>query len=234
MNWAEHKLIKNGDVVSVAQWAEFDWLKQGFSLRSAGNVGYRFGDATAARARIAANLGVDPESWTGMQQVHGTHIEVVTVEQIGKGSHDYESAIPETDGLITREANALLAVVVADCVPLLFVDPVTRTVAAVHAGRRGTQAGIAKIALEEMVKMNCSIQDIQVAIGPSIGPCCYEINPETHEHFDLWNTNEQQLQESGVQTIIRTDLCTNDHADLFFSHRADDQPGRFAGLISIS
>lgn len=217
MNWAEHNLVADGDVVRVAAWQQLDWLQQGFSLRSAGNIDFRFGDAAEARKAVAA------VRWTTMQQVHGNRIEVVA------GGSDFA----ETDGMITAKEDILLAVVVADCVPLLLIDPVKRIVGVAHAGRRGTEAGIASAIVNQMVKCGSSKEDIQAAIGPSIGPCCYEINRETHEHFDLWGTNEQQLSEAGIQTIIRTDVCTKDHNDLFFSHRTDEVEGRFAGFIGI-
>lgn len=225
MNWTDHNLTKNGDVVSVAAWQEFDWLIQGFSLKSAGNIDFRFGDATQARENISNTLSINSGSWVGMRQVHSSHIEVVGA--------DSESDFSETDGMITKEKNKLLSVVVADCVPLFLVDPITKTVAVAHAGRRGTIAGIAKEVVKGMLELGSKVENIQVAIGPSIGPCCYEINPETHEHFDLWSTNEQQLREVGVKTIIRTDVCTKDHNDLFFSHRADEVHGRFAGLVGL-
>lgn len=226
MNWAKHNLVHNGNVVSVTAWQEFDWLQQGFSLRSAGNMAESLGDVAAARKHIAEELGFTANQWTGMRQTHGSNIEAV--------EDGDDSVFNDTDALITSAPGKLLAVMVADCVPLLFVDPVTKTVAVAHAGRRGTQAGIAILTFKRLLKRGSRAQDIQVAIGPSIGPCCYEINPETHEHFDLWAANEQQLRELGAETIIRTDLCTKDHADLFFSHRADAVPGRFAGLIGIT
>lgn len=223
MNWAEHNLVKNGDIVQVAEWQHFDWLKQGFTLRSAGNIDNRFGDAAAAQQKVKQALGAETMSWTGMQQVHDNRIELV----------DRGSDFTATDGMITAKKDVLLAVVVADCVPLLLVDPVKQIVGVAHAGRKGTLAGIAKEIVNQIVNRGSTIENIQAAIGPSIGPCCYEIDRKTHEHFDLWSTNEQQLREVGLQTIIRTDICTKDHNDLFFSHRADDVPGRFAGLMGI-
>lgn len=234
MNWAEHNLTQVGDIVSVTAWQKFDWLKQGFSLRSAGNIDYRFGDVTENRKALTSALGFELSQWTGMQQVHGSHIELVDGTNAGKGSNDFESGFAETDGLVTDSTNTLLAVVVADCVPLLFMDPIARRIAVAHAGRRGTNAGIAKIAFNYVVKCGSRAEDIQVVIGPSIGPCCYEIDRQTNEHFDLWGINEEQLRQAGAQTVIRTDVCTNDHNDLFFSHRADSNEARFAGLIGMS
>ena len=230
MNWSEHNLVKNGDVVSVLPWQEFDWLKQGYTLASAGNIDYRFGDASAARKQVADSLHMNVSCWTSMQQVHGSHVEIVEQKDVGKGASSFESGFSDTDAMISGEQNALLTVAVADCVPLLFVDPIKRLVAVAHAGRRGTFAGVAQKTLYQMVKHGSRAQDVQVAIGPSIGPCCYMFDDEP---LDLWSLNEQQLRQGGVQTIIRMDLCTK-HTDYFFSHQRDPRVGRFAGFTGIT
>lgn len=229
MNWANHNLVKSGNVVSVAEWQEFGWLAQGFSLAEAGNVSYRFEGAAQTREKIARGLGTDQDSWTGMQQIHAANIEIVGKSDIGRGAHDHESSFGDADGLVTSDKGALLAVMVADCVPLLFVDPIKRQVAVAHAGRRGTFAGIAKLMLYQLVERGSRAQDVQVAIGPSIGPCCYVFDDAP---LDLWSLNEEQLRDAGAQTIIRTDICTK-HTDYFFSHQRDPKAGRFAGLMSI-
>lgn len=222
MNWADHNLVQNGDVVSILPWREFDWLVQGFSLVQAGNVSYRFDGAEQTRKNITQTLNSDKNSWTGMNQVHGAYVEIVRKDDIGM-------IFNNADGLVTAEKGALLAVMVADCVPLLFVDPVKKQVAVAHAGRRGTFAGVAQKTFYQMVENGSRAQDIQVAIGPSIGPCCYVFNDEP---LDLWSLNEEQLREIGVKSIMRTDICTK-HTDYFFSHQRDPKVGRFAGLIGI-
>ncbi len=216
MDWASHNLAQDGDVVSVAAWQEFDWLRQGFSLACAGNMSFAFGQkdqVEAAQRALAPALIM-------VQQVHGNTVIDV----------DRQSVAVEADAMITRQEGNTLAVLVADCVPLLFVDPVTKTVAVAHAGRRGTQAGIAKMTFKQMLKRGSRPQDVQVAIGPSIGPCCYVFD---NEPLDLWSLNERQLQEVGAQTIIRTNLCTK-HTNYFFSHQRDPKAGRFAGFIGIA
>lgn len=203
----------------VAAWQEYDWLKQGFSLQSAGNIDSRFSEATATQKNVMKTLGADTFAWTDMRQVHGNHVQFA----------DVQDEFPETDGLVTNKADILLAVAVADCVPLLFVDPVSRTVAVAHAGRRGTFAGIAQKTLFCMEQNGSRLEDVQVAIGPSIGPCCYTYNDNS---LDLWSLNEQQLRQSGVGTVIQTAICTK-HTDYFFSHQRDPEAGRFAGVIGI-
>lgn len=217
MDWPDHNLIQNDDVVQVAAWQSYDWFSAGFSLASAGNMSYQFGDVSEvdrARQVIGSNI-------VTMDQVHGNGIQIV--ENL---DHD----LSETDGMITGTKDLVLAVLVADCVPLLFMDPVRRVVAVAHAGRRGTFAGIAQNVLSTAAQNGSRPQDVQVVIGPSIGPCCYMFDGQP---LDLWSINELQLREVGVETIIRTDLCTK-HTKHFFSHQRDPEAGRFAGFISIN
>lgn len=217
MNWFDHNLEKHDDVVTVLSWQDFDWLEAGFTLASAGNMDYRFGDKSRvdqARHVIGSNI-------VTMDQVHGDNIEII---------ESADQNLSETDGMMTDKNDLTLAVLVADCVPLLFMDPVRRVVAVAHAGRRGTFAGIAKKMFCKISEHGSSVPDIQVVIGPSIGPCCYVFNGEP---LDLWSLNEQQLRDAGAQTIIRTDLCTR-HTNYFFSHQRDPHAGRFAGFITLA
>ncbi len=214
MNWADHNLHKQGNVVVVEPWRQFDWLTAGFTLASAGNMSYKFGD----KDQVDKTRQVIGSTIVTMDQVHGDKIQVV--ESV---DHNFL----ETDGMMTAKNDIVLAVLVADCVPLLFMDPVRRVVAVAHAGRRGTFAGIAKKMFCKISEHGSKVSDIQVVIGPSIGPCCYVFDDQP---LDLWSLNEQQLRDSGATTIIRTDLCTK-HTDYFFSHQRDPQAGRFAGFI---
>jgi YfiH family protein len=110
-------------------------------------------------------------------QVHGHAVVVVT------SGHD-ASARPEADALISNEAGRAVAVRAADCVPLLLADPVTGAVAAIHAGWRGTAAGAATAGLHAMGRQyGTRPDDVVAAIGPSIGPCCYQVGPELVDAF---------------------------------------------------
>ena len=227
MDWAKHNLELDGTLVRPAAWKQYGWLSAGFSTRQAGNLSYRHGDdqeVLASRQRLSASLGLPLTYWVTMQQVHGNHIELVTSEDIGKGALRFETGFSDTDGQINEAPGSISVVLVADCVPLLMIDTNTHLVAAVHAGRKGTELEIARKGVEAMVARGSRAADIEAVIGPSIGPCHYET--------DIWSANQQQLKVAGVTKVIRTDLCTAEHTDLFFSHRAEEgDTGRFAGFI---
>lgn len=217
MNWAEHNLVIDGDVLRVAAWQDYTWLDAGYTMKAAGNMDYRFG----GRDEVEANRRKVTDNWVTMDQVHGNNVLVI---------ESLDQDVTTTDGMITDKKDRTLAVLVADCVPLLFIDPIARRVAVAHAGRRGTFAGIAKITFERLLKSGSRAGDVEVVIGPSIGPCCYVFDDQP---LDLWALNEQQLRDAGAQTVIRTDVCTK-HTDYFFSHQTDPEGGRFAGFVRIN
>lgn len=182
-------------------------------------------------------------------QVHGAVVAVV-------GAADAGQPVDGVDGLVTTDPAVVLAVHAADCAPLLLADPRHRIVAAVHAGWRGTAAGIAVEAVTVMVdRFDCRPEDLLVAIGPAIGPCHYEVDEPVMDlmrrwpwwegvatpngrgrwQLDLQAANRRQLVDAGVQTdrIRVNDLCTYHRPDLFFSHRRDRVTGRMAALIAL-
>ena len=117
-------------------------------------------------------------SFTACQQVHGTLVAVVDRRHKGMGALDLESAIEGADGMITKEPVVLFAFF-ADCVPIWLYDPVQKAGGVIHAGWRGTAAGIV---LEALAKMKSHFgskpEDLYAAVGPSIGPCCYQVGEE--------------------------------------------------------
>ena len=171
-------------------------------------------------------------------------MRVITEEYAGKGVTrplDYS----DVDGLVTNMPKLLLSVFSADCVPVIFYDPVKKCIGACHSGWRGTAARISKKIIETMTEnYGTSPSDVICAIGPSICADCYEISEDVadvfkHEfpahtdeilldkhngHFqlDLWKTVDITLEEAGVKNerIHTTDICTCENPDLLFSHRA--------------
>jgi len=149
----------------------------------------------------------------------------------------------EGDALLEDRPGSVVAVKTADCVPILLVDDAHHAVAAVHAGWRGTAAGIAGKAVAAM-RERFGSRDLYAAIGPSIGKCCYEVGPEVSAQFglegrtflDLPEFNRRQLLDSGVtaERIFASNLCTQCKADEFHSFRRDrEAAGRlysFAGI----
>lgn len=205
-------------------------------------------------------IGHRPESTAGVRQVHGNRVIVARRED---GNWDEIPAVAgaaEADGLVTGERGLALAVVAADCVPILLWDPVKKVVGAAHAGWRGTVAGIAGEAVRGMVEaFGTRPSDIRVGVGPGIGPCCYEVDtavveplrealPEVagqalkagrpeHWMLDLSEANRLQLLDMGLQAehVQVMDLCTSCRTDLLFSQRVEGYPcGRFAAVIALA
>jgi YfiH family protein len=144
----------------------------------------------------------------------------------------------------------------ADCVPILFYDPVRGAVGLAHAGWRGTVACIARATVRRMVEaFGCRPADIRAGIGASIGPCCYEVGDEVVEaaraafpnarhllrrqdggrwHFDLWAANCHQLALEGVKEIEVSGFCTACRTNEWFSHRAEEgRTGRLGAVIGL-
>ena len=188
---------------------------------------------------LANALGFSPEKLVLANQTHSDTVRVVAEgDCLGSLSHrDY----PECDGLVTNIPGVALAVFTADCTPVLFCDPITGAVGAVHAGWRGTAAGIAAKAVETMVAaFGCRPGDIRAAIGPNIGPCCFETHRDVPEamtaalgreaapyifshgekyRVDLKGINALFLRRAGVEQIEIATECTVCQAHRFWSHR---------------
>jgi YfiH family protein len=149
----------------------------------------------------------------------------------------------EGDALLENTPGAIVAVKTADCIPILLADERNRAVVAVHAGWRGTAAGIVQRAVEAMrSRFGTQPGDLHAAIGPGIGKCCYEVGPEVaaqfgeqgRAHIDLAEANQSQLRAAGVERIYGADLCTMCRPDEFHSFRRDKQAaGRMYSFIGL-
>ena len=190
------------------------WLAHGFSTPSAGSLLER--DKQEARKRFGL-----PERWAVVSKVHGSDVHWVDEGwRFGK-------AEATGDALMTCMPDVVLAAFFADCVPLLFVDPEARIVAVSHAGWRVLSGDWAKT-VAHMVKRGSRIENIQAAIGPSIGPCCYAVSEEMRvvspdvfsgvgELFlDLWSANYHQLTAAGSVpfTPLNSALCVQGNFSL--------------------
>lgn len=224
------------------------------------NLSYRVGDDPARvrenRRRFARAVGFDEQMVVCGQQVHGNRVAYVDEGSAGAGYERAETAVPAVDGLVTDRPGVILWLVFADCVPVLAFDPTRPAVGIAHAGWRGTVSGIARELLRTMAEhVGSRPADVLVAVGPSIGPCCYEIGDDvvaaTRQAFadlpplttvggrmslDLWQANHRRLTEAGVGTsrIALCGLCTRCHADEFYSHRGQrGRAGRMAAVIGL-
>jgi purine-nucleoside/S-methyl-5'-thioadenosine phosphorylase / adenosine deaminase len=196
----------------------------------------------ANRERLAAVLGFEPGQVVFARQVHGTTLiehqpEVVSTLLVPIGAKRVET-IQEGDGHVVRQPGSAALVFVADCLPVALAGP--GGVALVHAGWRGLAGGILGAGAE-------AVGATSAAIGPGIGPCCYEVGEEVLGAFgdlgegvadgrmlDLPEVARRLLARAGVEQVESAGLCTSCEEALFFSHRRDKgRTGRQAGLAWV-
>ncbi|GAW92583.1 peptidoglycan editing factor PgeF [Calderihabitans maritimus] len=255
----------------IPAWEETGLVISAFSTRVGGvspepystlNLGFHTadepGNVLENRIRFSSSLGVSLESWVAANQVHGDRIATVGRRERGRGAKEFSSCIPDTDGLITREPGVALTTYYADCVPIYLLDLEKKAIGLSHAGWRGTVkrvAGKTVAAMEQAFGTRAS--SCLAAIGPSIGPCCYEVDGRVIEGFrevfpywqdvvipagkghwklDLWETNRRMLVEAGVpeKNITVSGICTSCNRDLLFSYRAEKGlTGRMAAFLML-
>jgi YfiH family protein len=192
------------------------------------------------RRRLAAALGFEPEQVAFARQVHGArlieHSELPSCHFVSPGAtkRQFDGA-PEADGHVVREAGTAALVFTADCLPVAVAGP--KGMAMLHAGWRGLAGGILAAGAE-------AVEATSAAIGPGIGPCCYEVGEEVLESFsglgegvaegrmlDLPEVARRLLAAAGVERVESAGLCTYCEAELFYSHRRDDgRTGRQGGV----
>jgi len=209
------------------------------------------------RRRFLGLWGCDAEQLVCCEQVHGNKVIVVGPEHAGCGSLSLATAIKDCDALVTSSPGLVLATFYADCIPLYFFDPGQKIIGLAHSGWKGTMQKIACACLEVMKeKCNTRIQDVEVFIGPGIGPCCFKISKELsgqvhqalagfdriiYEHedcytWDLRRTNRLILEQNGVKPdkIYDCQLCTSCHPGDFYSYRRDQgKTGRMGAFIFV-
>ena len=184
------------------------------------------------RRRLCAEIGADSTRLALNRQVHSTDVHRAVAGAKGEPG----------DGLWTEERDLPVLAMAADCLPIALVraDTDAPAVAVVHAGWRGLLAGIGRVAVETLGGK------VRAAIGPAIGPCCYEVGPEVAGPFaqtfgpdvlhgrnlDLWTSAERALTAAGVDDVHRVDLCTACNPDRFFSHRRTGKPRGVQGVIA--
>lgn len=244
-------------ILQSASWGQFDGLVHAFSTRHGGvgpggsfSLGTPQGESwdfvEQNRRLYCKQLGVDPAGLFIMNQVHGKY--VVVAEDNTQSKAD----MVEADAAITNQKNLALTIQTADCVPILLYDPHKGAIGAVHAGWRSASLGIITETIDQMKEQfNSNPADCHALIGPSIGPCCYEVgrdvsrhfpasttkqNPKKRDRLDLWKTTHRQLLHCGFleEHILQTKLCTAHNTDLFFSYRSEGhQTGRMMALVMM-
>jgi len=246
--------------------SRLDFLTHAFCTRLGGtspapfaslNVSVRQGDRPENvhrnREIIAQTFGFTSEQLVLARQIHGDGFHILA---------DHDSLplynILEGDGFITDRPGVVLCVKTADCVPVLLADGKKKVVAAIHAGWRGTALGITGKAVRIFRERFTSVpEDLWAAIGPAVGPCCYEVDDKVRREFkdhpefdkllkaaakkgswmlDLALANRLQLETAGVPVdqIGAAGVCTSCRRDAFFSHRGDGETtGRQLNFIMI-
>ena len=237
---------------------EFKFIRHAFSTRLGGvssgnfatlNLSKKIDDEEKVEEniqRFCNSAGFDRKSLCLIKQNHGKNIKVVTNNQQNNGEF--------FDGSITNVKNLTLVTLHADCSPIFIVDPVTKSIGMLHAGWRGAVADISKEAILKMKSnFGSSAENLICCIGPSIGPCCFEIQEDIQHKFekispklikkrddkiyvDIFECNKINLLESGVkeENIFISDLCTKCNHELLFSYRQQGKiHGNMAAMIEL-
>jgi YfiH family protein len=234
---------------------EVEWLEArlpgarvAFSTRTGGvseapfaslNLGYLTEDETGAvvenRRSLTSALGLDPQAVLIGRQVHGAELAVHLEPQSPSPFDSPGAEVAEVDGQAATEAGLAPLVFTADCLPVALAGP--GGVAMLHCGWRGLAAGIIARGVE-------AVAATDAAIGPGIGPCCYEVGGEVLATFaalgidapgptlDLTEVARRMLAGAGLERVEAAGLCTSCEEDRFFSHRRDaGRTGRQAGIV---
>lgn len=213
------------------------------------------------RRRLAHALGVSPDDFVFARQVHGAGVRVVTAADRGSGAYSLDDAIGDVDALVTAIPGVTLAILTADCLPVILHDPVAGVLACVHAGWRGTVAGVTAATVAAMKDLGSRPSDLVAGLGPAIDGDRYQVGPDVHEAvtaafgaaaaaflrpdrrpgapadrwlLDLSQANRHALREAGIpgDRIHASTIPTGTGA--FFSDRAARPCGRLALVASLS
>jgi purine-nucleoside/S-methyl-5'-thioadenosine phosphorylase / adenosine deaminase len=248
-------------LLKVPQWEKYQGLLHGFMGRRGGrsigpyaglNMSYRVSDDPKVVSQNVCDMklavGIHEGRIVTMRQVHGDNIVEVKDKKLKEAG--------EADGMLTMEDEIFLGVLTADCVPILMIAPRLKLVAAIHAGWRGTLVGIAEKAVRLLANQHHVVADeIEVALGPSIGPCCYEVKDDVAGpllkrwgdiakvsiqtrngkiYLDLRQLNHDVLAQAGISEakIFQIGRCTSCSPYDFFSYRREKcETGRQISFI---
>src|SRR5579859_4015544 len=215
------------------------------------------------RRRLAQTLGAGLDDFVFARQVHGTGVRVVGQADAGSGAFSLDDAIPGADALVTRSPGVLLAILTADCVPIVLHDPVAGVLACVHAGWRGTVARVSAAALAAMQTLGSHPSQVIAGVGPAASPARYQVGADVHQAvtgafgpaaaaflrpddtggipdrwlLDLWAANRFILLEAGVPAaqVHVTDLPTGplDPRAVTDGHFFSDRAARPCGRLAL-
>jgi YfiH family protein len=216
------------------------------------------------RRRLATALGASPDDFVFARQVHGAGVRVVTAADRGSGAYSLDDALESADALVTAAPGVTLAILTADCLPVVLHDPVAGVLACVHAGWRGTVAGVTAAAMTAMRDLGSRPSDVVAGLGPAIAGDRYQVGPDVHEAvtaafgaaaaaflqpdrrpgavpegqdrwlLDLSAANWHALREAGVPGDRIHASAVPTGTGAFFSDRAARPCGRLALVASLS
>jgi copper oxidase (laccase) domain-containing protein len=170
-------------------------------------------------ANLRARLKLDGRHYITAEQVHGAEVTVV-----GRNS---PTRVPGVDALVTDDPAVCLGIYVADCGPVLLVDPVRRVIGCAHSGRKGTDLGVVPATIEVMAAMGASVENIVVQLGPCIRPPYYEV--------DFAAEILRQCRAAGLRSVYDSGACTASRADRYYSYRREKgQTGRMLALLALA
>ena len=215
------------------------------------NLAFHVGDEAETvrrnRRALADELGFDATNLVAAQQIHDAHCAIADSSHVGRGALDWEGALPATDAIVTAELGLPLLILVADCAPILLVDPKARVFAVVHAGWRGALGGVAAVAVTKMESLGARAKDISAGIGPCLRARNLEVGGEVAAlvedktvlkaagdkfALDLRALVRRDLESAGVKQIEIMENCPKDQGETFFSHRGQNgKAGRF-GIVA--
>lgn len=249
---SEQALIKNKEYYLLEGFPNAN-LTCAFSSRHLGNMSLVYGDTKDSlrnRKGFLVNLGIDYQNLVCAKQVHGNQIRYVKEEDRGKGALSYDTALPDTDALITDKRGLPLAIFTADCPCIFLYDPTTPAIGLIHAGWRSTQENITTKTIQLMQeRFNMQAKDLYVGFGPAIRGCCYEVDRElrrlfssdliernSHYYLDLARINKKQVLDLGVRdiNIFDSKTCTSCRNQGFFSYRREGKAcGRMMSVVML-
>ena len=251
--------VKNqqGGTISVVfpRLADPKVLLQGVTTRLGGvsrgnyrslNISFKVSDDALRveenRVLLSKTLGINLNLAVTVNQVHGDQVLLLDASRI---QAKQGGSLGDGDGLITKEIGVPILIMVADCLPVFFYDPMHKAIGLAHAGWKGT---VHHVAAKTLLAMGNSFgtkpEEVRVVLGPCIGPCCYEVGQDVMREFvdvfpwanevlerssaahwklNLSQANAKQLLEIGVtrENLIQSELCTVQNINLFYSHRAE-------------
>ncbi|HEY0830930.1 MAG TPA: polyphenol oxidase family protein [Candidatus Dormibacteraeota bacterium] len=228
-------------VLHVPELADEPGLVHGFSTVAIGSVGLKHATdreaVFASRHSFLRILDLEGLTLTAVGSVHGAEVA---------GVDEPVDSVDDVDALVTDRPGVVLFATYADCYPIVLWDPVAHVAGLVHAGWRGTNAGVAKAAVNFMRdEHGCS--HVKAGIGPGICGRCYEVGPEVGSRFDrqfvkqgtgdrllldLAAANRAQLEEAGASAVYEIGICTKEHY-LFPSHRRHPDGTRFGAIVAL-